>query len=142
MTFPAPFALLLRERLVCVSLIVAGCGLVISNMLGLKFQGCGFKTFTGLPCPGCGMTSSVAALSRGQWDSGVAYHPFGPMVLVGALLLIMLTCLPQASRIKIVPWIAQSERRTGWSSIIILWFMAHGLYRMGLVVISVAKDHL
>jgi hypothetical protein len=130
MTFPAPFAILLRERLVCISFILAGLFLVCTNLLGWKLWLCGFRAFTGLPCPGCGMTRSIASLSKGHWHAGIAYHPFGPLVFIGALLFIIITCLPQRSRVRILPWIARSEQRTGWSIAIIILFMAYGFWRM------------
>jgi hypothetical protein len=33
---------------------------------GLVFNPCGFKQRTGLPCPACGMTTSVLAFARGR----------------------------------------------------------------------------
>jgi hypothetical protein len=38
---------------------------------------CWFKNWTGLPCPGCGLTHSVCALSHGRFVDAWHYHPFG-----------------------------------------------------------------
>jgi hypothetical protein len=41
---------------------------------------CLFRRLLGLPCPGCGMTRALAALSRGDWRAALAFHPFSPLV--------------------------------------------------------------
>lgn len=44
---------------------------------------CFFRFSTGLACPGCGMTRSLAAVGRGEWRVAVRYHAFGPLVAAG-----------------------------------------------------------
>lgn len=38
---------------------------------------CGFLTFTGFPCPGCGLTTAFAHGVRGQWWLALAANPLG-----------------------------------------------------------------
>lgn len=38
---------------------------------------CGFFMATGVPCPGCGLTTSFAHMIRFQWFSAVSANPFG-----------------------------------------------------------------
>ena len=38
---------------------------------------CLFTTATGIPCPACGITRSVAASARGDLSMSLAYHPAG-----------------------------------------------------------------
>lgn len=47
---------------------------------------CGFKTATGLACPGCGLTRSLAALAKGEAAVSLKYHAFGSIVALGAVL--------------------------------------------------------
>ena len=44
---------------------------------------CFFRFSTGLSCPGCGMTRSVAAVGRGEIDVAIRYHAFGPLIAAG-----------------------------------------------------------
>jgi len=44
------------------------------------FSICQFRRLTGLPCPTCGVTRSLAMLAKGEWRRAVAYHPMGPLV--------------------------------------------------------------
>lgn len=50
---------------------------------------CLFRTFTGLPCPGCGLTAAARALLRGEVAQSLHYHPLlllPPAVVVVGLL--------------------------------------------------------
>ena len=42
------------------------------------FTICGFKNFTGLPCPGCGLTHSFCALGKGDVASAFGFNLLGP----------------------------------------------------------------
>jgi hypothetical protein len=136
MKFPAPYAALLRERPVCTGLLLSGVGLVVANLLGWKVWLCGFREFTGLPCPGCGMTRSMAALTHGHWESGIAHHPLGPLLFLGALSTAIITLLPQRSRTQILPYIQASEQRTGWTLLCCTALLGYGLYRMGRIILQ------
>jgi Protein of unknown function (DUF2752) len=46
---------------------------------------CPFRLLTGLPCPGCGLTRSFCAMSRGQFAMAASYHLFGPLAYFVAL---------------------------------------------------------
>ena len=41
---------------------------------------CLFSTVTGIQCPACGLTRSVAAISRGDLTASMAYHPMGVLL--------------------------------------------------------------
>ncbi|HZO26270.1 MAG TPA: DUF2752 domain-containing protein [Chloroflexota bacterium] len=47
---------------------------------------CPFKIFTGLPCPGCGLTRSAVALLHGDLSTSLFYHPLGAPIVVAAVL--------------------------------------------------------
>lgn len=40
---------------------------------------CQLKLFTGLDCPGCGLTRSFIALAHGQWRDSFHFNPAGPL---------------------------------------------------------------
>ncbi len=46
---------------------------------------CGFKLWTGHPCPGCGMTRSVLNLARGDLWSSLRMHPLGIAIAAAGL---------------------------------------------------------
>lgn len=55
-----------------IMLIFAGLG--IYSLITGKFQLCIFRIFTGLPCPGCGLTRAFILLLQGKILSSLQYH--------------------------------------------------------------------
>jgi len=43
---------------------------------------CLMKNITGLPCPSCGSTRSVAAIFKGNWSDALYWNPIGILVFV------------------------------------------------------------
>ncbi len=130
MRFPPVFAGILRERLLCWSLLGAGALLVISNQLGFGLWRCAFRATTGVPCPGCGMTRSMGALARGRWHDAMHLHPFAPVFGFAMLVMIGVTVLPEERRLRILDAIWRVERRTGFSLFVLVALMIWGLWRM------------
>ena len=57
------------------------CGYILAGqpaMLNLPI--CGVKLFTGLDCPGCGLTHSIASLTTGHIYQSIMYHPLGVII--------------------------------------------------------------
>jgi len=69
-------------------LVLAGLSVVfiVSAILkpsaGEYFTVCGFKNFTGLPCPGCGLTHSFCALTKGDLSSAFSFNLLGPALFL------------------------------------------------------------
>lgn len=61
---------------------------------GDYFTVCGFKNFTGLPCPGCGLTHSFCALGKGEVSDAFGFNVLGPpLFLVLILIWIRSACV-------------------------------------------------
>lgn len=56
-----------------------------------KIQLCVFRLFTGLPCPGCGLTHAGLALLKGDWRASLQYHP----LLLPILFVLVTTIVPK-----------------------------------------------
>jgi hypothetical protein len=60
-------------------LMVGGASLCVLGVAlatpGIQLPRCAFKTITGLPCPTCGVTRTVIALSRGDVERGLFMNP-------------------------------------------------------------------
>jgi hypothetical protein len=49
---------------------------------GGSFIWCPLRRFSGLPCPGCGMTRAFAHLAKGEWSAAIRDHPLAPLLAV------------------------------------------------------------
>src|SRR5688572_17163236 len=67
-------------------------GLIVGSALPLEWltsgpSVCPFKVFTGLPCPGCGLTRSAVAFLHGDPSTSLFYHPLGAPIVIAAVLI-------------------------------------------------------
>jgi hypothetical protein len=46
---------------------------------------CPFALFTGMACPGCGMTRAASYLIRGDISTALGYHPLVPLIAILSL---------------------------------------------------------
>jgi hypothetical protein len=69
---------------------------------------CLFRFWTGLPCPGCGLTRSGAHLLRGHIARAFNYNPFGLVIIPAILLLGLVGVAPRPWRTafwtRLQPW--------------------------------------
>lgn len=49
---------------------------------------CYFRALTGLPCPGCGLTTSVCEAAEGHWRRSFSDHYLGPAVYITAWIIL------------------------------------------------------
>ena len=52
---------------------------------GIELPRCVFKAVTGLPCPSCGVTRAIIALSRGQFARALFMNPLAALACGAAL---------------------------------------------------------
>lgn len=46
---------------------------------------CTLMQLTGFPCPGCGVTTAMSYLARGQWRAAIIAQPFGALLALGSV---------------------------------------------------------
>jgi hypothetical protein len=59
-------------------------GMGTHRRLGLPY--CLVRSWTGLPCPSCGMTTAWSHYTRGDWKEAWRTHPLGLLLAVSATL--------------------------------------------------------
>ena len=59
---------------------------LIPGHIGLT---CPLRAITGIPCPLCGMTTSVVATGRGRFAEAVAANPGGLVAVAAAIILLL-----------------------------------------------------
>ena len=69
-------------RAPALGLLAAGA---LLPMLGHPGFTCPLRATTGIPCPLCGMSTSVQSTVRGRWSDAIAANPMGLVVVAAAL---------------------------------------------------------
>ena len=60
--------------------------------------------FTGIPCPGCGLTRSFKAITQHHFQEAFHYHLFGPLLFLGLTLTCLNLILELSLRRSVVPF--------------------------------------
>ncbi len=102
---------------------------------GLGVDLCMLHAATGLPCPGCGMSRAIAALSQGQWSAALGLNPFALFAWPTFMVLAALAVAPRAWRERVEARV----RRSTWAGRVYSWvffaFVGFGLLRLGVFVV-------
>lgn len=106
---------LVNISIVCISLLFFGLLFWLTpspNDIGTHRQlipvPCPFNVILSLPCPSCGMTTSLSFLAHGDILSSLRSHPVGPVVFI-FVLAIMIFAISGA--ITSNPWWKICEKR-------------------------------
>ena len=105
-----------RDGLILVGVGTAQIGLFLAHLPGWP---CPFKAVFGVPCPGCGLTTAIGELLRGDWRASLATHAFAPVFVLAFLVMGVAVALPEAQRRRFVAFIARIERRSGISVLVL-----------------------
>jgi hypothetical protein len=74
-------------------LLVGGASLCLLGVAlatpGIQLPRCAFKTITGLPCPTCGVTRTIIALSRGDVDRAVFLNPLATIACAAGVIYLL-----------------------------------------------------
>jgi hypothetical protein len=79
---PLPHDTTGERRAAWIRVVFFGCALVGAAVIGHvvtlpEFSLCTFQNLWGRPCPGCGMTRSIANVARGDLLASLRFHPLG-----------------------------------------------------------------
>jgi len=69
----------------------------------LRLITCPFRAITGIPCPICGLTTSVTLMLRGDLYGSFSAHILGPFLVIGALATILYLPIALLSREPVSP---------------------------------------
>jgi hypothetical protein len=109
------------------------CGPLLFTLLYLwpvndssRYTICMMRRVTGIPCPTCGMTRSLASLVKGHFSQSLDYHPFG-IVVAGVLCTGWVYASWYHVRGKSLPRISPWIMLTGLLGMMVL-FTGHWIY--------------
>jgi hypothetical protein len=118
---------------------IALAGLMIAAALpqgGLKFTLCLFKVWTGLPCPGCGLTRSFTSAWHLAFADAVRYHALGLFVFSLFVVSAASNFVGDARRQRLEAFLIRHGRtahRMYWAALIV--FLAYGAVRLAVAAI-------
>ena len=72
---------------------------------------CPLRTFTGIPCPFCGMTTSVTNAVQLKWGSALAANPAGLLVVFAAVALL---AVPRLRAVDVPRWLPHAALTLMW----------------------------
>lgn len=108
---------------------VLGASLVLP-VSGLPVPLCALHAWTGLPCPGCGVTRALTAFSHGELATAVALHPFVLMLWPALVALAVLALTPRPWRERIERG-ARAHAGAGRAAELAVWaFVIFGVLRL------------
>ncbi|MGL5882591.1 DUF2752 domain-containing protein [Synechococcus elongatus] len=104
-----------------VGLLLLGTGalytaLYSSDRLPTRWT-CPLLALTGLPCPTCGLTRSLAATWRGDWVKAVQFHVFGPPLFTIGLAIGLVWLAELWRQRSLLPW--RSLVRHSWLPLLV-----------------------
>ena len=67
------------------ALLATAAAAVLADTLATGPVLCLFRTVTGIPCPGCGLTRAIARLARGDLARAFILHPLAPLLAAEAV---------------------------------------------------------
>ena len=98
---------------------------------GLGFDLCWLHASTGLPCPGCGMSRAISAISQGDFSAALGLNPFAFFAWPTFLALAVLTLLPRGARARVEAAVRRSPRMGKGYELVFFAFLGFGLVRFG-----------
>jgi len=102
-------------------------GLVAAGLPGWP---CPFKAVFGIPCPGCGLSTAVGQLLHGHFQAAMATHAFAPVILLGMVLIVGVSLLPEPLRLRALQGLSAIEQRTGFAVLILLGLLFYWGFRL------------
>lgn len=94
-----------------------------------KIEACGFKTMTGKPCPGCGMTRAFCAISHGRIGDAWHFNPFSFVFYLGAITLLVWPLLAWKFP-KLGPWVDRTDLLIYVLPSVMIAMLIFGIVRM------------
>lgn len=100
-----------------------------------NFTICGFRAFTGLPCPGCGLTHSFCALGKGNLVSAFSYNLIGPLLFLVLVLIWVRAAGVLAGRTAPVRVFDQFAERVKMVRLFATSFVVYGVARIAYILV-------
>ncbi len=102
---------------------------------GLPIDLCVLHRTTGFPCPGCGMTRAISAISQGEFSVALGLNPFAFFAWPTFFALAMLALVPSGVRTRLEAPLRRSKRAAKFYELLVWAFFGFGLIRLAVFMI-------
>ncbi len=97
---------------------------------GLGIPICWLDRWTGIPCPGCGLSRSLSCAVHGMLGASWEYHPFGLLFLAVFAAIALVSLLPAARRQTLTDFVDRHHRAFSAAYLtLVVSFLAYGAVR-------------
>ena len=115
--FVAPMIEERQIALIMAAVVVLQVGFTAA---GITVWRCPIKAFSGISCPGCGLSRAMVQLVSGDWRSAMITHAFAPVFLIGLVLAAIGSLLPDRLHRKTVNTLTVLEQDTGFVAFLLV----------------------
>ena len=128
------FSDLLSDRRTAAIIVGAGALHVCASLIGINLWSCPFRAATGIPCPGCFLTTAILDLLHGKFSASIQTHAFAPVFLLVLAFMLVSVVLPEAQRQRLLSALRNYEVRTGLTTWVLFGLMLYWVLRlMGII---------
>ncbi|MDY6791388.1 MAG: DUF2752 domain-containing protein [Thermodesulfobacteriota bacterium] len=124
------FASLLKNRRIALVLLCVAALQIVSILIGLPGWQCPIRSTLGIPCPGCGLSTAITLIIKGDWQSAIHTHAFAPVFLFAFVILFIVSILPENLHRKTVLQIAAIEKHTAFSAYVLWGIVIYWIFRL------------
>ena len=124
------FTSLLQKRRIALILLCAAALQTVLISAGLRGWQCPIHSTLGIPCPGCGLSTAMALLIKGDWQRAIHTHAFAPVFLFAFVLMGIVSILPENLHHKAVLRIATIEKHTAFAAYILFGIIIYWVFRL------------
>jgi hypothetical protein len=103
---------------------------LMAASVGFSPWGCLLHDISGVPCPGCGLTTASLHFMHGEWRAGFQSHAFAPVFLLGIAALFAAAFAPAALRRAAISRMTEWEQRTGGGMFFAGALLAYWIFRV------------
>jgi len=121
---------LLLDRRLCLALTLGSAFYLLAHLFGFSLLECPIQKLFGKPCPGCGMTRAVSALTHGEWQLSLQRHLLAIPYLILFCLIGLAAILPDKHRDSFAQIVQFTEKRTYWPHLLAASTVVYFLTRL------------
>ena len=121
--------LMKNRRLNCIFTIF-GISQLLLVYTGLAGWQCPIYGSLGIICPGCGLSTALKMLIKGQWQQAFHIHAFAPIVLLGLVTMLIAAVLSDVYLSKLAAIVERLERKSGLTAILLMSMVMYWLLRI------------